>query len=164
MKGFHSDLCYDKRLLKSDLCYDERLLNSDLCYDKRLPFWLLFWLLEYTLNHSITNCDLVHTFSPMGVLFDLSILILGEMRRHLAYKLSCSCSRSIHPLSGNILHVKGLRRIFGSAAILRHLLQDSCSLHRIRRPPRIYPPDSYVPSAFFSLVMQETILSWGLLL
>ena len=30
---------------------------------------------------------------------------------------------------------------FGLAALLTHMLQDSCILHRIRRPPRIYPPD-----------------------
>ena len=36
----------------------------------------------------------------------------------------------------------GPRRIFCSAALLTHLLQVACILHRIRRPPRSYPPDN----------------------
>jgi hypothetical protein len=61
--------------------------------------------LAYTLNHSITQCDFFGTLSAMDVSFDLSLLFLAQIRRRLAYKLSCSCNASIYPTSGRFVGV-----------------------------------------------------------
>ena len=97
-------------------------------------------------------------FSISGFLFWVRCVVIWRINSLVAAAARSTLFREASST------LKAYDDFFGSAALLTHLLQDSCSLHRIRRPPRIYPPDSYVPSAFFSLVMQETILSWGFLL